>query len=205
MQESFPLIDFIFSLSFHDLIARITHCEGNFIVFLSEGVLCMEYHFTYPCFCKKNKIKMSMFSHLNTTVLIRTSTFCDKCKEDCRRLNREIPLHESEHFLEKMSYEVRSYFLLHHQDNWMSLFKFPLSSSQINDVIHSFDPRSADLLMSKKLSRLELFLWLQHYPSLSTMGNILLTLNVNDTYIKLRLDIVETYFRIKGESIPLYL
>lgn len=148
---------------------------------------------------------MNMFSHLNTTVLIRTSTFCDKCKKDCRRLNRGIPLHENEYFLEKMSYEVRSYFLLHHQGNWMNLFKFPLSSSQINDVIHSFDPRSADLLMSRKLSRLELFLWLQHYLSLSTMCNILLTLNVNDTYIKLRLDIVETYFRIKGESIPLYL
>lgn len=145
----------------------------------------MEHHFNYPCFCKKNKIKMNIFSYLNTTVLIRTSTFCDKCKENCRRLNREIPLH--------------------HQDNWMSLFKFPLSSSQINDVIHSFDPRSADLLMSRKLSRLELFLWLQHYPSLSTMGNILLTLNINDTYIKLRLDIVEMYFRIKGESTPLYL
>lgn len=161
--------------------------------------------FTYPCFCEEARIEMSISSPSNTTMQIHVSTLCEICQETCTRFNRDISLIEADSFLEKLSYEVRSYFLLHHQDQWMNLFKFPLSSSQINDIFQSFDSTTARLMISQQLNELELFSWVQHYPCLSSMNNVLSILRIEDTYLQLRLDTVETYFQIKGEPMPLYL
>lgn len=155
----------------------------------------MEYQFNYPCFCEKDQIKMEIISSSkNTTLLVRVSTLCETCKETCSRLS---------HLVKRISSSRR--YLIHYQDEWMNLFKFPLSSAKIYDIVQPFDSYSATLLVSKQRSKLDLFLWLQHYPSLSTMNNLFLILNIKDSYLKLRIDIVKTYFLIKGESIPAYL
>ena len=155
----------------------------------------MKYFFIYPCFCEKDRIEMSINSPSNTTMQIQVSTFCRRCEEACTRF-------EADSFLEKLSYEVRSYFLLHHQEHWMNLFKLPLSPSQINDIFQSFDSTKTKLMISKQLNGLELFSWVQNYPSLSSMNNVLSILNREDTYLQLR---IYTYFRLKREPIPLYL
>jgi len=165
----------------------------------------MKYFFTYPCFCEEDRIEMFINSPSNITMQIRVSTFCRTCEEACTRFNKDVSLIEAGSFLEKLSYEVRSYFLLHHQEHWMNLFKSPLSPSQINDVFQSFDSTTARLMISKQLNGLELFSWLQNYPSLSSMNNVFSILNKEDTYLQLRIDTVETYFRLKREPLPLYL